>query len=647
MRPMLCTAVLLLALVGCGERPSDQTPRFELGKPAPPLSVEKIVQPAEGATPTWAALRGKVVVLEFWATWCGPCVAAIAHLNELADAFKDRPVQFIAITDEKEGPVQRFLARKPMRAWVGLDTDRSMFRDYRVSGIPRTIVVDARGIVVGDTYPTVLSAAALENVLAGRPPGLPEPPPEAETVAATKSAFEESAPPLVEVTIRRRDAAEGHMWSCDSTGWEFSGCGLRTIIELAYDVQPYQILLPDELSGGRFDAKAKVAGGREAARPLLRSALMSGLGLTLRRETRPYDGYRLVVPTDGTHKLVPTAMEADACTHSGSGTDAAGMMNYTLSNETIATFCATLGRLLDCPVRDHTHLEGRFDYLLVWKDGDRQDLLRAVREQLGLELQPAQQTVEVLIFESAAGAPPAVPAPPTAGASDAPHEFKTPARVIAEAIEAQALVAIVRQPPNGELAAALRGLCENNEFTPAGDYFLSRRCITVLTIDEWITGAAVLPNTVYVLDACGGGRAMIREMLAGVEVGEDLYRIEVYPVFLDPDRRWLVFCRPAAPSDFDDEGARHFAELRRNKTFCVDPPNVFVLADRLAGFVISDAPQTLKRGVWSVPHAFVSDLKALLSSTSPAVQTDLAREVLMLRAAEKLAGPPENRAPTR
>ncbi len=196
------------------------------------------------------------------------------------------------------------------------------------------------------------------------------------------------------------------MWSCDSTGWEFFGCELRTIIELAYDVQPYQILLPDELSSARFDAKAKVAAGHEAARPLLQSALTSGLGLTLRRETRPYDGYRLVVPADGTHKLVPTAMDAGAGRHSGSGTDAAGMMNYTLSNETLATLCATLGRLLDCPVRDDTHLEGRFDFLLVWKDGDKQDLLRAVREQFGLELQPEQQTVEMLIFESAADAPP-------------------------------------------------------------------------------------------------------------------------------------------------------------------------------------------------------------------------------------------------
>lgn len=397
---MLCIAVGLLTLVGCGQEPSGEPSHFELGKPAPPLGVEKLVQPTEGATATWKALRGKVVVLEFWATWCGPCVSAIAHLNQLADAFKDRPVQFIAITDEKEDLVRRFLGRKAMRAWVALDTDRSMFRDYGVVGIPRTILVDARGVVVGDTHPTMLSAAVLESVLAGRPTGLPERPNDLETVSAPESGDQENAAPLAEISVRRRDDSEGSMWSTDSRGWEFSGCALQTIIEAAYDARPYQVLLPDDLSDARFYVKAKVAGGREAARSLLQATLTSALGLTLRREPRELEAYRLLVPPDGTHKLTPTVMEPHAGAHGGSGTDAAGMMNYTLSNQTVAALCETLGSLLGCPVLDETRLEGRFDVLLVWKYGEREELRKAVREQLGLELQPTKHTVEMLIFDA-------------------------------------------------------------------------------------------------------------------------------------------------------------------------------------------------------------------------------------------------------
>ncbi len=419
MRPMVCVVALSLslALVGCDRGPRDGAAHFELGKPAPPLSVEKIVQPAEGTNATWRALRGKVVVLEFWATWCGPCVAAISHLNELADTFKDRPVQFIAVTDEPEALVRQFLTRKPMRAWVALDTDRSMFQAYGVEGIPRTIVVDGRGVVVADTHPTMLNAEALENVLAGRPAGLPVMTPTSKSFPATSSADDDSTPALVEVVIRKGTDAAGSVVGFNETGAEFRGCPLRWIIESAYDCKSHQIVLPDELRSARFDVKAKATGGFEAARPLLQSALTSALGLTLRRETRQLDGYRLLVPADGTHKLVPSAM--DVGSHSGGGTDAAGMMNYTMANQTVGALCEMFGHRLGCPVRDETNLEGRFDVLLEWKQGDNADFIRAVREQLGLELQPAQQSVDMLIFESA-DVPPAAPAPATETAPDAP-----------------------------------------------------------------------------------------------------------------------------------------------------------------------------------------------------------------------------------
>src|SRR4030095_15566093 len=92
----------------------------------------------EGAGLGWEQLQGKVVVLEFWATWCGPCVATIPHMNELADQFKGEPVQFVALTQEPEKTVAAFLPKTPIHAWVALTrasaalSRRSTFKGYQV-----------------------------------------------------------------------------------------------------------------------------------------------------------------------------------------------------------------------------------------------------------------------------------------------------------------------------------------------------------------------------------------------------------------------------------------------------------------------------------------------------------------------------------
>jgi thiol-disulfide isomerase/thioredoxin len=91
------------------------------GAPAPPLNSAKLVQAPLGARADWVSLRGKVVVLEFWATWCAPCVTSIPHLNQLVESLDPGRFQFISIDDEDSKLVQGFLARKKMSGWVGID----------------------------------------------------------------------------------------------------------------------------------------------------------------------------------------------------------------------------------------------------------------------------------------------------------------------------------------------------------------------------------------------------------------------------------------------------------------------------------------------------------------------------------------------
>jgi thiol-disulfide isomerase/thioredoxin len=148
----------------------------ELCKAAPPLTLSKLLQAPANAAADWEALRGKVVVLEFWATTCGPCRESIPHWNELVAAFKPKPVQFIAVTDEEQGAVLMFLKQTPIRSWVGLSkAGQSLRGAYRIQGIPTSVIVNQRGIVVAVVHPAALEPTHIQEVLRTGKSSLPPP----------------------------------------------------------------------------------------------------------------------------------------------------------------------------------------------------------------------------------------------------------------------------------------------------------------------------------------------------------------------------------------------------------------------------------------------------------------------------------------
>ena len=118
----------------------------------------------------WASLKGRVVVIEFWATWCPPCIKNIPHLNTLANEFRKEAVTFISVTYETEKMVGRFLKEHPLETIIGLDDDFAMFKSYRAWGIPMTVIVNKNGVIAAVIHPDNLSESVINDVLRGRVP---------------------------------------------------------------------------------------------------------------------------------------------------------------------------------------------------------------------------------------------------------------------------------------------------------------------------------------------------------------------------------------------------------------------------------------------------------------------------------------------
>ena len=130
----------------------------KVGVPAPELSVVGLVAAPADARPELSALRGRAVVVEFWTTWCGPCVDAIPHLNEVAAACANAPVTFIAISDEDPQVLRDFLATHELRAWVASDPDGSTRNDYGVRGYPTAVLIGPAGTIEWTGHPLKLDA---------------------------------------------------------------------------------------------------------------------------------------------------------------------------------------------------------------------------------------------------------------------------------------------------------------------------------------------------------------------------------------------------------------------------------------------------------------------------------------------------------
>ena len=362
----------------------------EKGTPAPPLQFTQLLQAPPGAKADWHSLRGKVVVLEFWATWCEGCVAEIPDLNRLVASLDPTKFQFISVDDEDLKIVQTFLAKRKMAGWAGVDTTGGVFKRFGVGARPATIIVDRKGRIVAVTDPQHLTTADLQAVADGKYVKF-EPVMDMDTVRKQASPAPD-AEPLFELSLIKAPPDAQNGMSAGTGRMNIYGSNAEALISFAYWNLPEDRFLPTSvLPEGLYNLHAAWSTGEDndnLIAPFLQTAITYGLNLRVESKTVTKKAYVLKA-TETAHKLMTlTASTGGSMSGYWKG-------KLRLVNGSMDALASSLEDGLEVPVVNETGIDGKFDVELEFpaKDGDA---AKAALKTLGLELIQEDRPIQML-----------------------------------------------------------------------------------------------------------------------------------------------------------------------------------------------------------------------------------------------------------
>ena len=153
---MIALAMAAPAVVAVAEPPLTGVFKDNFTLLIPPVPAPGTTfKDADGQRVTLATFRGRVVLLNFWATWCAPCILEMPSLDRLQAALEDRGLAVLAVSIDRGGvkvivPFAKRLGLERMGLYH--DDKGALFKAFGVTGLPTTFLIDRRGRIVG-AYP--------------------------------------------------------------------------------------------------------------------------------------------------------------------------------------------------------------------------------------------------------------------------------------------------------------------------------------------------------------------------------------------------------------------------------------------------------------------------------------------------------------
>lgn len=374
-----------------------------LGKKSPELTFENILN-FEKENAKLSDFKGKVVILDFWATWCAPCIESFPHLEKLQTKFGEE-LQIIAITDDPEARITRFLDNRKMNFPIAIDEKRELAKVFPHVVIPHTVVIDQSGTVKVIATPYKITEDLIKKILLDQEvnveekkdvrnfdPSLPLSGNENLTYQITITPYTEGYPSFsndkggaAPYTGRRILVTNLSARALFEIAHQFPP-QIRTVVEVS-DLSKFEwskenaicfdIIVPEALGEQRFDI--------------------------MKQQLSIYYGYQTfveerVMPVTVLQRIKGTEI---LITESKEGTEPYSNDNrnrLSMKGSPIEKLADFLEDHIHKPAVNETHLDGLYDLEIPWYN-EKPEQIHEELKKIGLEMIDAERKIEVLVIK--------------------------------------------------------------------------------------------------------------------------------------------------------------------------------------------------------------------------------------------------------
>lgn len=379
---------------------------LKVGDKAPSITITDYIS----NIPKDKTLKDKYILLEFWATWCAPCLGAVPHLNELQAKYKNRKdLSFISMTYESPEKVMKTLKRIEFTTIVVSDQTEKSHTDFgaKKNGnmtLPRTVLIDNKGFVKWIGEPDQMSDSLFDSFLKGdeitaKRDSVPENI-ENKTKADLK---DENIIDIVMKLLRNKQTQYSFslLESIDnhsSSSHKFPSKGQYTAVNYSFkkilsellNVTETQLEIPELLNDKKYSMLYKNVNIVDEKKCIedIKTNLLKSLGLREKIESRTVEVYLLKVIDKNKLQL---STEKDDQSHWGENDT-----HLIFANIPIETLIKVVGKLQKINIIDEANLIGNYDFIL--RKDSKENLIKDL-ESYGLTLEKANKSIDYYIYE--------------------------------------------------------------------------------------------------------------------------------------------------------------------------------------------------------------------------------------------------------